>query len=94
MLAFLLSHPLATEIFQKGEGQMTNATQSLQSFSALSQESPGMLWTPLLVVYFTSMQCCTVPGHDYGLYAEAVTYSPPPMSLAVNHIVPLVFILK
>lgn len=40
---------------------MTNATQSLHPFSALSQESPGMLWAPVLDVYIASMQFCAVP---------------------------------
>lgn len=73
---------------------MTNTTQPLQPFSALSQESPGVLWAPLLDVYIKSVQRCTVPGHDRGVPVEAVRYCLPPVSLAVNHIVPLVIHFK
>jgi len=89
MLSFLLPHPLATEMFQNGEERMTNTTLSLQPFSALSQESPGMLWAPLLDLHITSAQCRTVPGRDHGVHVEVVRYCPQPVSLAVNHIVPL-----
>lgn len=69
MLAFLLPYPLATDPFQKEvERMQPNTTVSLQPFSAPSQESPGMLWTPLLDVCVTPVQCCTVPGHDHGAH--------------------------
>lgn len=93
-LTFFLPQPLATEMFQKGEERMTNTTQSLQLFSALSQESPGMLWAPLLDVYITSVQCCTVPGYDHSIHVEAVRYCPPPVHLSVNLIVLLVINFK
>lgn len=56
MLLFWITHLLTTEMFQKGGDRMTNTTQSLQPFSVPSQESPGMLWAPLLDVYFLSMR--------------------------------------
>lgn len=61
ILAFLLPHLLATEILQEEEERMTNATQAPHPFGALSQESPGMPWAPVLDVYITSMQFCAVP---------------------------------
>lgn len=72
ILAFLLPHPLATEVFQKKEERVINATQlSL----ILSQESPGVLWPPVLGVNITCMQVCAVP--------QVST-----CRLADNHIVP------
>lgn len=76
-LAFLPPHPLAAETLQKAEERMTNAAQSLQPSSALSQDSPGMLGASLLDVYVTAPRCCTVPGHDRGVGAVAARCRPP-----------------
>lgn len=82
--AFLLPHPLAAETFQKAEGRMTNAAQSLQPSSALSQGPPGMLGAALLDAYVTAPRCCTVPGHDRGAGVVAVRCHPPARLSAIG----------
>lgn len=88
ILAFLLPHPLATKIFQREEERVINATQWLHPFSAVSQESPGMLWAPVLdgcITYIHAVLC--------SVHVQAVRSSPP-VSLADNHIVPFLCHLK